>query len=233
MVTFGEFYKMINKDEYTNHTGGAYGVDTYGCLAGLHLGFKNHNHYRPYDNVKLSKKLKDKGLKAFILPEFAMEQNRLRVNKLLGTNHKDVISGNLQCRNYFQVICSDAIFCFAKIIGDSKISGGTNTALQLAIELEVEAYVFSLEDFCWHHYDRESKVLDDCAPPILTKDYAIIGTRDVEDYYVKNKVTGGWASRKQYLGKEAELLVKDEIMQLFTRTINQYSGEVENEKPEY
>ena len=36
---------MINKDEYTNHTGGAYGVDTYGCLIGMYYGFNNHNAF--------------------------------------------------------------------------------------------------------------------------------------------------------------------------------------------
>ena len=28
-------------NEYTNHTGGAYGVDTYGCLIGMYYGFNN------------------------------------------------------------------------------------------------------------------------------------------------------------------------------------------------
>ena len=87
---------MSKTNEYTNHTGGTYGADTYGCVIGIEYGFNNHNHYRPYDNIRLSKKLRDKGLKPVILDEHSIKQNRHRVNKILGKNYQDNIAGNLQ-----------------------------------------------------------------------------------------------------------------------------------------
>lgn len=213
--------QLINPDDYTNHTGGAYGADTYGCLAGLYCGFKNHNHYRAYDNIKLSKKLRDKGLEAFVLDEFVIKQNRHRINKLLGKNYQDNIQGNLQARNYHQVSSSDSVFCFGRVTGDSSISGGTNTALQLTIILDVNVYVYDIVNFKWLHYNSDTGKLEDCGSPILTKDYAIVGTRDLEDYQVKDKETGAWVSREQYVGKNTENKVKRVMIKLFLDTLKQ------------
>lgn len=210
------------KNEYTNHTGGAYGVDTYGCLIGLEYGFNNHNHYRAYDNIRLSKKLRDKGLEPFILDEFVIKQNRSRVNKILNKNYQDNISGNLQARNYHQVSNSNSVYCFSKKLSDTTISGGTNTALQLAIELGNEAYVFDVTTFEWWYYDMWQRKLIHCDAPILDKQYAIVGTRDVEDYHVKDKKTGLWGSRPQYLGKGTEEKVKKAIAALYENTIKSF-----------
>lgn len=210
------------KSEYTNHTGGAYGVDTYGCLIGLEYGFNNHNHYRAYDNIRLSKKLRDKGLKPFILDEFVIEKNRSRVNKILNKNYQDNISGNLQARNYHQVSNSNSVYCFSKKLTDTTISGGTNTALQLAIELGNEAYVFDVTTFEWWYYDMSQYKLIQCDTPILDKQYAIVGTRDVEDYHVKDKKTGLWGSRPQYLGRGTEEKVKKAIATLYENTIKSF-----------
>ena len=210
---------MSKTNEYTNHTGGAYGADTYGCIIGIEYGFNNHNHYRPYDNVRLSKKLRDKGLKPVILDEYSIKQNRHRVNKILGKNYQDNIAGNLQARNYHQVSNSHTVYCFSKKTSDTTISGGTNTALQLAIELGNEAYVFDVTTFEWWYYDMEQWKLIPCESPILDKQYAIVGTRDVEDYHVKDKRTGVWGSRPQYLGKDVEDKVKKVISKLYEDTL--------------
>lgn len=219
---------MRNKlDEYTNRTGGAYGVDTYGCLIGMHYGFNNHNHYRAYDNIKLSKKLRDKGVEPVILDEYSIKQNRHRVNKILDKNYQDNIAGNLQARNYHQVSSSNTVYCFSKKTSDTTISGGTNTALQLAIELGNEAYVFDATTFEWWYYDMEQWKLIPCESPILDKQYAIVGTRDVEDYHVKDKRTGMWVSRPQYLGKEVENKVVKAIAKLYENTLKSIEGNYE------
>lgn len=211
--------------EYTNHTGGAYGADTYGCLAGMYCGFENHNHYTSYDNRKVSKKLRDKGIEPFVLGEFVMRQNRHRVNKLLGKSYQDNLLDNLQARNYHQVVNSDGVFCFSKVTGDSSVSGGTNTALQLAIKMDVDAYVYDIDKFIWLKYNTGIEKLEPCEPPVLPKDYSIVGSRDIEDYHVKDKRTGQWGSRKTYVGKQAENKIKKVMVELFKDTIKSIEGE--------
>ena len=206
-------------DEYTNHTGGAYGADTYGCVIGIEYGFNNHNHYRPYNNTNLSRKLRDKGLKPFILDKGNLDVARNKINKLLGKDYQDNIMGNLQARNYYQVGNSDAIYCFSRKRGEATVYGGTNTALQLAIELDVEAYVYDIDEYVWYKYNKDSKLLELCKPPILTKNYAIIGSRDCEKYSVKDNKTGCWGVRGGYIGEHAEIIVKKTIAKLYEDTL--------------
>lgn len=69
-----------------------------------------------------------------------------------------------------------------------------------------------------------------CESPILDKKYAIIGTRDVEDYHVKDKKTGVWGSRLQYLGKEAENKVVKAIDKLYEDTLKSIGRSYEQTK---
>lgn len=220
---------MDNKlDKYTNRTGGAYGVDTYGCILGIRHGFNNHIHFRPSDNTRLPPKLRAIGLEPAVISDAWLTEARNIVNEVLGTNYQDDIRGRLQCRNYFQVYPSDAVYCFSRKTGDSTISGGTNTTLQLAIKYGKEAYVYDIEGFQWYFYDSTSATLCELSePPTLKYNYAIVGTRDIEDYKVKCKKTGKWIPRKQYIGADDSYKVISEIEGLYKRTLEK---EVSNER---
>lgn len=206
-------------DRYTNHSGGAYGVDTMGCIVGLCLGFKNHNHYRPANNTRLSKRLRQLMIAPEILTEEQLEFARKEVNRILSKNYKSGIAADLQSRNYFQVANSTAVYCFSKKTGDSSISGGTNTALQLAIKMGKDAYVFDLNSLRWFIYNPEVGSLCEMSEtPELTFDYAIVGTRDVEDYEYRDPKSGIWSPRPQYLGKDVESEVGKALEKLFLKT---------------
>ena len=215
-------------DRYTNHSGGAYGVDTMGCIVGLSLGFKNHNHYRPANNTRLSRRLRQLMLAPKILTEEQLEFARKEVNRILSKNYKSGIAADLQSRNYFQVANSTAVYCFSKKTGDSSISGGTNTALQLAIKMGRDAYVFDLNSLRWFVYNPEVGSLCEMSEtPELTFDYAIVGTRDVEDYETRDPKSGIWSPRLQYLGKDVESEVGKALEKLFLKTRESYR---ENER---
>lgn len=206
---------------YTNHTGGAYGGDTFGDIIGREFGFNNHKHYRPYDSSKVSVTLRNRGVKGIHLTHAETDYGRGEVNKLLNKQYKDNITGNLQGRNYFQVIYADAVYCIAKIINMNTISGGTNTAFQLAITLNKPVYVYDVEIFGWYRYNPETKQLESMAgeTPKLSYQYALVGTRDIEDYKVKSKTNGMWVSREQYLGDGAANLVKEALRVLYKNAI--------------
>lgn len=208
-------------DKYVNHTGGAYGVDTIGCVVGLSLGFNNHVHFRPVGNERLSKRLRVLMLQPTVVSRESLNLAKVKINSLLNKNYKGGISADLQFRNYFQVVNSDAIFCFSRITGNSSVAKGTNTALQLAIALNKDAYVFDTLTFKWYKYIEE--VLSLCEIdyiPVLTDRYAIVGTRDVEDYKVLDRATGLWVSRPTYLGKDTEMKVERAIRELYVSTLD-------------
>ena len=219
---------MGSLNSFENFTGGAYGVDTLGCIVGLALGFKNHNHLRPEGNTNLSKRLRVLMVNPVIISSGSLEFSRKEINKVLNKNYKDGISANLQCRNYWQVYSADAVYCFSKKVGDKAISGGTNTALQLAIHYKKPAYVFDVESLKWFIYNDEVESLCEIDYiPELTYKYALVGTRDVEDYHVKDKDTGEWGSRPNYLGKEKEIAVIIAITELYKKALDKVRDDLD------
>ena len=56
----------------------------------------------------------------------------------------------------------------------------------------------------------------------MTYNYAIVGTRDVEDYHYKDPKTKQWVSRPTYLGKDVETAVDKAIGDLYTQEKNSW-----------
>lgn len=210
-------------DEITNHSGGAYGGDTFWDIIGREFGVINHKHYRDSENTSLSKQLKDKGVKAEVLSKEQMDKARKDIKSLLGIEYKNDLQGNLQVRNYYQVANSDAVFAIAKLdtndnFDSNAVLGGTNTAVQLAIKLNKPVYVWDIFTEQWYKFN--GNVFKKSETPILTKDFAGIGSRDIEDYNVLDKETNKWTSRKEYVGKEKEEKAKQAIRDVYQNTLN-------------
>ena len=222
-----------NPADYTNHSGGAYGGDTFWDMIGREFGVVDHRHYREGTNASLSAQLKKAGVQPTVLTKEQMDTARKEVEKLLGKKYPDTLEGNLQVRNYFQVANSDAVFAIAKLnVDNDTVSGGTNTAVQLGIKLGKPVYVWDINTEKWYSYERK---LEDDIPdvngkistwdgfiewdtPTLTKNFAGIGSRDIESYNVQDKETKQWKPRKEYLGKEKEEKAKQAIRDVYANT---------------
>ena len=221
--------------ELINHSGGAYGGDTFWDLIGREFGVTNHKHYKDAGNSNLSKQLRNKGVKAEILTKQQMDFARQKVKEILGIEYKDDLKGNLQVRNFYQVYNADAVFAVAKLdntvnknISDNttdinksvksykfdKVQGGTNTAVQLAIKLNKPTHVFDLTTEQWYKFDGLQ--FTETATPILTKNFAGIGTRDIENYDIQKD--GKWMSRNEYVGKDKEDKAKKSIQDVYLKT---------------
>ena len=218
-LTFREFKVTLNPSNFNNFSGGAYGTDTFSEIIGREFGFISHTHFRPYDNIKMSATLARTVAQPTILSEEETEYGRDQVNHLLDKNFKDNIAGNLQGRNYYQVSNSDSVFCFSKRITRSSISGGTNTAFQLAIKLNKPVYLFDVLELKWFMYNTTTESLEECPTPTLTQNYSIVGTRDVENYSIMDRQTKQWIPRKEYLGIDTENAVKNALRDLYRKTL--------------
>jgi hypothetical protein len=210
-----------NPAEFTNHSGGAYGGDTFWDIIGREFGVTNHMHYKDAGNTNLSQKLRNAGVKATVLTKEQMDDARDEVERLLGEKYPDTIPGNLKVRNYYQVANADAVFAIAELNGDSRFNtgsvfGGTNVAVQLGIKLDKPVYVWDISSKNWHKYNPSTKEFELTDTPILTKNFAGVGSRDIESYNVQKE--GKWVPREQYKGKEVEEAAKQAIRDVYANT---------------
>ena len=215
----------IDTKEYTNHSGGAYGADTLWDIVGRSLGFNNHNHYRDSNNTTLSAKLKQAGVKAVELSKKQMETARNEVQKLLNRTYPDTVQGNLQVRNYYQVANSDGVYAIAALNGNNAVKGGTNTAVQLGIKLGKPVYVWDINTEQWYKFDTNSKTFKATKTPTLTKNFAGVGTRDIENYNVLKN--GKWVEREAYVGDEKAQKAQQAVKDVYEKTLAQNTSPVQ------
>jgi len=223
--------------ELTNHSGGAYGGDTFWDMIGREFGVTKHMHYKDAGNANLSQKLRNAKVTATILTKEQMDKARIEVERLLGEKYPDTLQGNLQVRNYYQVANADAVFAVAEIDASTRpgVFGGTNTAVQLGIKMGKPVYVFDLDTKKWYTQDVEFlktgydktkhewnyngwKEID---TPTLTKNFAGVGSRDIENYNVQKE--GKWVPREKYKGIEVEEAAKQAIREVYAKTAKSLS----------
>jgi hypothetical protein len=207
---------ISNPADFTNHSGGAYGGDTFWDIIGREFGVTKHMHYKDAGNANLSQKLKNAGVTATVLTKEQMDTARTEVENLLGKKYPDTLEGNLQVRNYYQVANADGVFAIAKLSSDKvAVSGGTNTAVQLGIEMNKPTYVWDITTESWYKYNGDTFEVTET--PTLTKNFAGIGSRDIENYNTKDK-DGKWTPRKEYLGAAKEAAAKKAIKDVYENT---------------
>jgi hypothetical protein len=163
----------INPIDYINHSGGAVGADSTFDLLGKVRGFKNHNHYyhgdkTPLGNVEITDEQLEEGWEHILLAN----------NTLLRKPdaYKDLLS-----RNWFQVKNADAIFAIGELKNSYEVNGGTGWAVQMAIDNIKPVYVFDQRIGTWNKYNYNYLIFEVCDAPILTMNYAGIGTRKIND----------------------------------------------------
>lgn len=212
--------KELNPKTITNHSGGAYGADAAWDVVGREFGVVNHKHYRDGANTRLSARLKKAGVKAAILTKEMMDTARVEVSKLLGITYKDDIRGNLQVRNYYQVSNADSVLAIAELDPKTQnrgVKGGTNTAVQLAIKMNKPVYVWDTSSEQWYVFTKDGFVVSDT--PVLTENFAGVGTRDIESYNVPNKATGKFEPRPQYMGADKQAKAEQAIRVVYAKSV--------------
>ena len=210
---------VTSMSDITLHSGGAYGADTLWDVIGRTFSITKANHYRAEDNKKLSKKLREANVTATILSKEAIDFARNKVNELLKANFQDNIVGNLQARNYYQVVNSDGVYAIAPMHKNKQgVSGGTATAVKLGIAMGKPVYVWDTNTKQW--YRHNGKTFEAVDTPILSKNPATVGTRDIELYDVRDKATGKYVPNPKYLGDDVATAAAEAIRAVFANTVS-------------
>jgi len=160
---------------YTGHSGGALGSDSYWDLTGAEYGVK-FNHYwhgekTPAGNTELTQEQLEEGW-----------QMVLRANKTL--KRKPEKYKSLLSRNWFQVKNADTVYAIGRINPQKstiEVQGGTGWAVQMALDAGKPVYLFDQQSNKWVSFtsnDYDSmEILGEA--PVLTKNFAGIGTREI------------------------------------------------------
>lgn len=208
-----------NPQDYTMNSGGAYGGDTYWDVIGRQFGLTNINHFRPTDNQRLSKTLRDRNVKPFSITHEQSNYAREQIKQLTGMELPYDVGGELLARNFYQVDKSDGVFAIANIISSYKaVQGGTNMAVQVGIKQGKPVHVYDLNTESWYQYNQSTGRFEVEDTPVLTKSFAGVGTRNIQNYKVNKN--GQWVDREGYVGYDKALKAANAIKAVYQKTFN-------------
>lgn len=218
-----------NPQNYTMNSGGAYGGDTYWDVIGRQFGLTNINHFRPADNQRLSKTLRDRNVKPFSITHEQSNYAREQIKLLTGTELPYDVGGELLARNFYQVDKSDGVFAIANITSSYKaVQGGTNMAVQVGIKQGKPVHVYDLNTESWYQYNQSTGRFEVEDTPVLTKSFAGVGTRNIQNYKVNKN--GQWVDREGYVGYDKALKAANAIKAVYQKTFSKNDYKVKNEQ---
>ena len=208
-----------NPQDYTMNSGGAYGGDTYWDVIGRQFGLTKINHFRPIDNQRLSKTLRDRNVKPFSITHEQSNYAREQIKQLTGRELPYDIGGELLARDFYQVDKSDGVFAIANITSSQKaVQGGTNMAVQVGIKQSKPVHVYDLNTESWYQYNQSTGRFEVEDTPVLTKSFAGVGTRNIQNYKVNKN--GQWVDREGYVGYDKALKAANAIKAVYQKTFN-------------
>lgn len=208
-----------NPQDYTMNSGGAYGGDTYWDVIGRQFGLTNINHFRPADNQRLSKTLRDRNVKPFSITHEQSNYAREQIKQLTGRELPYDIGGELLARDFYQVDKSDGVFAIANITSSQRaVEGGTNMAVQVGIKQGKPVHVYDLNTESWYQYNQSTGRFEVEDTPVLTKSFAGVGTRNIQNYKVNKN--GQWVDREGYVGYDKALNAANAIKSVYQKTFN-------------
>lgn len=218
-----------NPQNYTMNSGGAYGGDTYWDVIGRQFGLIKINHFRPADNQRLSKTLRDRNVKPFSITHEQSNYAREQIKQLTGRELPYDIGGELLARNFYQVDKSDGVFAIANITSSQKaVQGGTNMAVQVGIKQGKPVHVYDLNTESWYQYNQSTGRFEVEDTPVLTKSFAGVGTRNIQNYKVNKN--GQWVDREGYVGYDKALKAANAIKAVYQKTFSKNDYKVKNEQ---
>lgn len=184
------------KEEFVNHSGGAIGSDTEWDIIGSEFGMINNKHYwtetkTPKGNTEISKQ--------------DFEEGRFESAKAAKRNfgyQYSAMKDSRLIRNWSQVKHSESVFAIGSIVKvgeklfpnqkldtrtavNPSVTGGTGYAVGMAINNNKPVYVFNQTkgsyDIGWYKYDKNINDFIKVETPVLTKNFAGIGTREINE----------------------------------------------------
>ena len=188
--------------DFINHSGGALGADITFDEIGNEYGFKHHKHY--YHGVRNENNAPHGNEK---IDSLSYGQGKVKAALAAKRNwgyQNSTVSDPRLIRNWSQVKNSSTVFAISTIVGkgqkifpDQKsdtriavapsVTGGTGYAVGMAINEDKKIYVFNQKSLDkdypagWYVYDKATDNFIPTETPVLTENYAGIGSRNLTE----------------------------------------------------
>lgn len=158
-------------EEAEFYSGAAVGSDKAWEAAATEAGIKVKN-YTVKDWDKLSNEWKEK-----------LDKEYKEIVAILGRRVLDInsYSGKLVRRDMMQADKADAIFAIGTLASNGYVDGGTGYASTRGILRNIPVYLFDQKDSTWKVWDKTAKKFVPTSQPALTKNAAVIGTRELQE----------------------------------------------------
>jgi predicted NAD-dependent protein-ADP-ribosyltransferase YbiA (DUF1768 family)/alkylated DNA repair dioxygenase AlkB len=186
----------VKPADFTNHSGGAAGSDTQWDIIGKEFGMVNNKHY--YTGVKGpgNAPLGNEDITDLPIAIEGASKVAQAAKQMWGYKYTTMKDQRL-IRNWAQVANSDAVFAIGTLgkegdiwKGDEKsneprkllkfaVQGGTGYAVEMAIQAGKPVYVFDQVRNQW--YKNLNGEWSKSEVPVLTKNFAGIGTREINE----------------------------------------------------
>ena len=185
-----------NPAEYTNHSGGAIGSDTQWDVIGKEFGMVNNRHYFTGEKGPKNAPLGNVDITNDPIAVEGASKVAQAAKQMWGYKYNTMKDQRL-IRNWAQVANSDAVFAIGTLgkegdiwKGDEKsaeprkllkfaVQGGTGYAVEMAIQAGKPVYVFDQVRNQW--YKNINGEWSKSEVPTLTKNFAGIGTREINE----------------------------------------------------
>ena len=185
-----------NPAGYTNHSGGAIGSDTQWDVIGKEFGMVNNKHYFTGEKGPKNAPLGNVDITNNPIAVEGASKVAQAAKEMWGYKYNTMKDQRL-IRNWAQVANSDAVFAIGTLgkegdiwKGDEKsaeprkllkfaVQGGTGYAVEMAIQAGKPVYVFDQVRNQW--YKNINGEWSKSEVPTLTKNFAGIGTREIND----------------------------------------------------
>ncbi len=217
--TLSTFGYPTSFKEITNHSGGALGSDTEGWdNIGKEFGMENNKHYwhgvkTPGGDIELTSEQLEEGWKHVLKANESLHRRPEKYKSLLS-------------RNWQQVANSEEIFAISSLANEKTVDGGTGWAVQMAIDAKKPVHVFDQERNQWFKYSYENSKFEPSDTPILTKDFAGIGTRELKENG-KQAIKDVYTKTQEVLsfeGKQTESPISDKSLEELYKERGEKSG---------
>jgi predicted NAD-dependent protein-ADP-ribosyltransferase YbiA (DUF1768 family) len=188
--------KVQPANDYTNHSGGANGSDTIWDVTGKEFGMVNNKHYFTGTRSEMNAPLGNVDITGTPIAVEGASKVAQAAQEMWGYKYATMKDARL-IRNWAQVANSDAVFAIGTLgkkgdiwKGDEKsaeprrllkesVQGGTGYAVEMAIQAGKPVFVFDQVRKQW--YKNIGGVWSKSDIPVLTKNFAGIGTREINE----------------------------------------------------
>lgn len=216
-------------NELVNHTGGNYGAELSWGLIGKRFGARRQMHYT-LPNQATNKHLTEKGIIGVSLKPAELTNARNKTNELLGTHYQNTPEDNTEVLAYHQVSKADTVFVIASLTKDKLgVDDDTKTAVDLAIKLDKPIYLWDINSEQWHKFE-DNVFAEYNDTPLLTFNFAGLGTRFISDHKVQDEIYKDWDVNEDYVGDDKAKKAKQAIVDVYQATKETLEGLQESVK---